>query len=149
MYGIGLPVDGLLYEHLLLIRSGDVLGAEYGLPRRPSAIRGIDVIIIPYFIKVAAFQSGLVPQHCGRLLEFQILVQFTDVDVTDAAGHIHLITFKKQPRVIITPFQFLHLPCSFRVVGRKHVTSCVIAIDKQIKLAFVGCQCCGPHPLGV
>ena len=145
MHGVGLSVDDLLDEHLLLIRTEDVLRAEHSLSAGPSAIGGIDVVVFSFLIKVAAFQSLLILNDILLADEIKVLVELTHLDIAYSAGHIHLSVIEEHARVVVDARQALLLPAALGIGGGEQPAACIVAVDEQVELPVVILHRASPH----
>ena len=155
MNGVGHVVIGFLDHHLLLVGAEDVLRAEYGLSAGPSAVGGVDVVVVAYLVEVAAFQSVAVGDDGLVTLEVELLVEFADGDVADAAGHVDLAVVEEHARVVVAAGQLLHLPLALGIGGGEQPSLQVPAVDghflvdKDVELAVVVLHGACPHARAV
>ena len=145
--GVGHTVDILLHQHLLLVGAEDVLGAENSLSAGPSAIGGIDIVIVANLIEVTTLQAALVADDLLFLNEVEVLVKLAHENVADAAGYVYLAVIEQHARIVVSSRQLDLLPFAFGVGGRQQELPCVVAVDKDIELAVVVFHRAGPHAL--
>ena len=153
--GVGHVVIGFLDHHLLLVGAEDVLRAEYSLSAGPSAVGGVDVVVVAYLVEVAAFQSVAVGDDGLVTLEVELLVEFADGDVANAAGHVDLAVVEEHARVVVAACQLLHLPLALGIGGGEQPSLQVPAVDghflvdKDVELAVVVLHGACPHARAV
>ena len=145
VYGVNLPINIFFYEHLLLIGTEDVFRTEDCLSGWPSSIGGIDIVVITNLVEVTTFQSAFVLNDILLLDEVEVLVEFTHLDVSDTTCYVYLSVIEEHARVIVSTRYGFHLPFAFRVTGREHECTGIVAVQQDVELTIMILHRTSPH----
>ena len=149
MNGVDLAVDGLLDEHLLLVGSEDILRAEDSLSGGPSAIGGIEVVVVADVIEVTALESVAVADDTLLADVIEVLVELANLDIADAAGYVDLAIVEEHAGIVVDARELLFLPRPAGISGGEQPSTGIIAVDEQIEASVVPVHRAGPHATGI